>query len=152
MGCNMQGVREDDMARNRDDHPKCIEKAMKQDDEVGCCFDGDLGVEAGCGRIKVQGSRRKTIQVAQQLAWMMTVFRTKKDRNSEERHYAHFEINDRDSNHFTVSPLPLQELPVVVPRAGCRFCTVWSLPKNSRFLQGRMKWEPNCLSVYSHSI
>ena len=53
-----------------------IEKAIKRD-ETGYSFDGDFGVEARRGYVKIQGSKRQTVEVAQQLAWMMSVFRTR---------------------------------------------------------------------------
>lgn len=94
-----------------------IEKAMKQD-KIGCyyetfsSFDGDFGVEVRRSRgpqIKVQGSKRQTVQVAQQLAWMMGVFQTRKDRDSDKTMYSHFQIDNQDTDRFSLSPLPLKE-------------------------------------------
>ncbi len=87
-----------------------IEKPIKRD-ETGYSFDGDFGVEARRGYVKVQGSKRQAVDVAQQLAWMMSVFRTRKDRDSDRKHYSHFEIDVQHTNRISLSPLPLEEAP-----------------------------------------
>lgn len=62
-----------------------IEKAIYCD-TTGYFFNGDFGVEARRTQIKVQESKRQAVQVAQQLAWMISVFRTRKDRDSGKNH------------------------------------------------------------------
>ena len=87
-----------------------IEKAIKRN-QTGYSFDGDFGIEARQGYVKVQGSKRQTVQVAQQLAWMMSVFRTRKGRDSENKLYSHFQMNAQDKNRFLLSLLSLEEAP-----------------------------------------
>ncbi len=87
-----------------------IEKAVKRN-QTSYSFDGDFGIEARRGYVKVQGSKRQTVQVAQQLAWMMSVFRTRKGRDSKNKIYSHFHINAQDRNRFSLSLLPLEEAP-----------------------------------------
>ena len=87
-----------------------IEKAIKRD-ETGYSFDGDFGVEARRAYVKVQGSKRQTVEVAQQLAWMMSVFRTKRARNSDKEHYSHFQIDVHHTDRVSLSLLPLEEVP-----------------------------------------
>ena len=87
-----------------------IEKAIERD-ETGYSFDGDFGVEARRGYVKVQGSKRQTVEVAQQLAWMMSVFRTRKARDSDKEHYSHFQIDVQHTNRVSLSLLPLEEVP-----------------------------------------
>ena len=87
-----------------------VEKALKPD-EIGCSSNGDFGVEARRSYVKVQGSKWQAIEVAQQLAWMMSVFRTGKNRDSGREHYSHFEIEVQHTNRVSLSPLPLEEAP-----------------------------------------
>ena len=87
-----------------------IEKAIRRD-ETGYSFDGDFGVEARRSYVKVQGSKRQAVEVAQQLSWMISVFRTRKDRDSDGKCYSHFEIEVQNNNRISLSPLPLEEAP-----------------------------------------
>lgn len=86
-----------------------IEKAIQRD-QKGYFFDGDFGVEARRAYIKVQGSKRQTIEVAQQLAWMMSVFRARRSRDSDKKHYSHYQIDVQHKNRVSLSLLPLEEV------------------------------------------
>ncbi|KAM0798061.1 hypothetical protein BDR22DRAFT_823619 [Usnea florida] len=87
-----------------------IEKAIKPD-ETGYSSDGDFCVEAKRSYVKVQGSKRQAIEVAQQLAWMMSVFRIGRNGDSNREHYSLFEIDVQNLKQISLSLLPLEEAP-----------------------------------------
>lgn len=88
---------------------RAIENSKKRDG-IGYSFDGDFGVDARWGYVKVQGSKRQTVAVAQQLAWMMSVFRARGARDSDKKHYSHYQIDVQHTNRVSLSLLPLEEV------------------------------------------
>lgn len=95
---------------------RAIEAAIKQKKAVPS-FDGDFGVEVGQfgyrdnAQVKVQGSKRQIVQVAQQLAWMTGVFRKRSTVPPGVKIYSHFAIENKATDRFQLTSLPLEEAP-----------------------------------------